>query len=210
MNAINFPTFISRLSFCSAILIAILSVPRAIAAQRILVGYPLQLDTITAPAGTSSLVSVLGGLLEWELTFSNRASVFANYQANVSRGVVVLNGPEVGMRYFLWGELPRSEQGSLGTYKSYEPLTMSVNAGLGHRDYNFSQLEANQGDEVIKSRTLTSGSFLEPSAALQVESFLHVNLVGFLRMKYSKAVFYESKPIKIRVIDLTIGVGLYL
>lgn len=170
-------------------------------------GVPLLAALISVPGGRSALPSFLGFYLRGGGNVAGPLGLDASGLVSVSNGVVVLSGGEVGVTCDLLGG-PRTEEASaLGRSRMTSSNRLRVRGILGYRAYNFSQLDANRGDDVIRSQTYSKGSYLAPGMGLSYGRALSEIVRAEMEVDVARAVFFSESPLRITEVTARIGLG---
>jgi hypothetical protein len=103
-----------------------------------------------------------------------------------------------------------STENPLGKSTVWSPNRLRARVSFGTRTYNFSELDANQGEDVIKGVTYSKGSYLAPGGGLRYSRELFDGVFVELETMVSRALFFSKSPLQVTEISVRMGAGVEL
>jgi len=176
------------------------------------VGIPTLVAFVSVPAGRSALPAILGGYVRAGGNLSGPLGLEGTAAVSLSQttSVVILAGADLGLSWDLLGGPRYVAGGALGSVVVTSPNRLRVKAFIGYRTYNFSELDANQGNDVIKSETYSKGSYLAPGGGLVYSRALFEGVYAEIESGLGRALFFSKSPLKVTEVSIRLGAGVEL
>jgi hypothetical protein len=176
------------------------------------VGIPALVALVSVPAGRSALPSLVGGYVRTGVSLAGPVSLEGTFAVNLSptTSLVILTGGDVGLGWDLVGGPRVEHENVLGRAIESSTHRLRARTFLGYRNYNFSELDANQGADIIRSETFSKGSYLAPGLGVLYSRAIVDNVSFESELSAARALFFSKSPLTVTEVTLRLGVGVDL